>query len=904
VIQRHIEDGDTAPFAELAVGDKRYRYASLAAAARVFGLAELTALPFTLRILAENLLRRDFAADPITAIARLKALTRREHDLEIPFYPARVLLQDLLGIPVMVDFAGLRTAIAQAGGDPERVNPHIPVDFVVDHSIIADAAGCADAAKRNSAIQYARNRERFEFLAWCQSTFRNFRVVPPDSGIVHQINVEQLARVVWTNASEAALTAYPDTMLCNDSHATMANGIGVLGWGVGGIEAEAAMLGRPLMVRVPEIVGIEVTGALPSAVTATDLVLTIAEQLRKLGVVGKFVEFHGAGLDRLSVADRVTIANMAPEFGATCVFFPVDQRCVDYLGFTARAGSDIDLVKAYTRAQGLWRDATTPAPHFDTRVTIALDAIERCLAGPRRPHERVPLGSVASRFLAEMPSLAHDGRTAPSARVAIDAGGNTLGDGDIVIAAITSCTNTSNPTNMVMAGLIARNAHAHGLSVPAFVKTSFAPGSRVVMDYLERAGLRAPLEALGFHLVGFGCTTCNGNSGPLHPEIERAVETHGLVSVAVISGNRNFEGRVHPRARAAYLASPPLVIAYAIAGTITRDLTTEPLGNDSAGRPVYLRDIWPSSDEVAQVLTSSHTSELYRSRYRDLFTGPPQWQTLRRAPSTLFPWSSTSTFIRMPPFFDGLPAAPQAPAPLTGMRALAILGDTITTDHLSPNNTIGSKSVAAKYLTERGVAPADFQTYGFRRGNHEMALRGTFASGRLKNEMVQGREGPYTILQPDGIEIPIFDAAEVYRTRGVPLLVIAGREYGAGSSRDWAAKGPALLGVRVVVAESFERIHRSNLVGMGVLPVALDGPRRADLKLNGTETFDVVAHGDDIVPGAKLRLTIRRTDGTSTDVPVVCRIDTTEELNYYRHGGLLPAVYRDLLASLPSRGAP
>jgi aconitate hydratase len=882
-----------------------YRYFSLPAAAENPAYAGLARLPFSLRILAENLLRHEVDAglspggQAGAALAEmLEALARGDRGFEIPFHPARVLLQDLLGVPVMVDFAALREAIAEAGGDPQRVNPQIPVDFVVDHSIIADVAGSADAAQRNVEIEFARNRERFAFLAWCQGAFKNFRVVPPDSGIVHQINVERLARVVWTDERDGVALAYPDTMVCNDSHSTMVNGIGVLGWGVGGIEAEAAMLGRALMLRVPDVLGVRVTGELPAGATATDLVLTITEQLRRVGVVGKFVEFYGPGLDALPVADRATIANMAPEYGATSVFFPVDQKCLDFLAFTGRDAAGVALTKAYTQAQGLWRDAATPAPQFAASIDLDLGRVERCLAGPRRPQERVGIGDVAAKFLADMPTLARDARASPSRRVAVPGHDFTLGDGDVVIAAITSCTNTSNPSNMIAAGLLARNAVARGLAARPWVKTSFAPGSKVVMEYLQRAGLYSPLAELGFQLVGFGCTTCNGNSGPLSSGIETAIRSEQLVSVAVLSGNRNFEGRVHPHARAAYLASPPLVVAYAIAGSIMRDLETEPLGNDAADEPVYLRDIWPSAEEVADTLRASLTPELYRTSYENLFEGAAEWRALRGEAAPLFHWSPDSTFLRKPPFFEGISREVAPLRPLTGMRALAILGDMVTTDHLSPNNTIATDSVAAKYLTDRGVKPADFQTYGFRRGNHEMALRGTFASSRLKNGMVPGSEGAYTSLQPEGTTLPIFEAAEIYRDRGVPLILFAGREYGAGSSRDWAAKGPALLGVKVVVAESFERIHRSNLVGMGILPLELKGIKRVDLRIDGSEVFDMSVNAQVLQPGVELNLVIRRTSGATEDVKVDCRIDTAEELAYYLHGGILPFVYRELVSQI------
>ncbi|HKA43447.1 MAG TPA: aconitate hydratase AcnA [Burkholderiales bacterium] len=884
-----------ATLRELAVGGATYRYYSLAAASQAAGLDGLARLPFSLRILAENLLRH--GKDATELAGRLAALARGERGFEIPFRPARVLLQDLLGVPVMVDFAALREAVAAAGGDPFDVNPAIPVDFVIDHSIIADVAGASDAQRRNVEIEYARNRERFAFLAWCQNAFRNFRVVPPDSGIVHQINVERLARVAWTQRLNGEDLVCPDTLVCNDSHATMVNGIGVLGWGVGGIEAEAAMLGRPLSMRVPEVLGIRVTGELPAGATATDLVLTIAERLRNVGVVGKFVEFHGAGLEALPVADRATIANMAPEYGATCVFFPVDQKCIDYLALTGRDAATVGIAAACMKALGLWRDAGTATPRFDADVELDLAAVERSLAGPRRPQQRVALAKVARGFASELSTLARDARST-CARVPVAGRDYTLGDGDVVIAAITSCTNTSNPANMIAAGLLARNAAARGLTPRPWVKTSFAPGSKAVVEYLRRAGLDTPLEALGFHLVGFGCTTCNGNSGPLAPEIEAAIRTGQLVAAAVLSGNRNFEGRVHPLARAAYLASPALVVAYAIAGRVTLDLEAEPLGIDRRGDSVWLCDVWPSAEDLARTLAACVTPDVYRSSFEGLFEGAPEWQALRGASSALFPWRQDSTFLRRPPFFEGLSREPSRITELGGMRPLAILGDMVTTDHLSPNNTIAPDSVAARYLTERGVAAADFQTYGFRRGNHEMALRGTFASSRLKNAMTPREEGPYTRLEPDGTVMPIFDAAQVYRSRGVPLILIAGREYGAGSSRDWAAKGPALLGVRAVVAESFERIHRSNLVGMGILPLELRGTRREDLQLDGTETFDVAGLDDDLQAQAALSLRVRRSTGSMDQFAVTCRIDTDEELLYYRHGGILPYVYRELVSQI------
>ena len=881
---------------DLDVDGVRHRYASLRAAAAQPALAGLATLPFSLRILAENLLRH--AASPEVSADMLPALARGERGIEIPFWPARVLLQDMLGVPVMVDLAALRDAVAVAGGDPQTVNPRIPVDFVIDHSLVADISGRADAAQRNVEIEYARNRERFAFLAWCQGAFRNLRVVPPDSGIVHQINVERLARVVWTREADGGTLAYPDTLVCNDSHTPMINGIGVLGWGVGGIEAEAAMLGRALTLRVPEVVGVRVTGALAAGTTATDLVLTITQQMRRHGVVGKFVEFYGDGLDSLPVSERATIANMAPEYGATCVYFPLDQACLDYLAFTGREAAVVRLVRTYAEAQGLWRDGNTATPQYDTMIELDLSKVEPCLAGPRRPQERVPLGEVAAGFAREMNTLARDGRAAPGKRVTLDGGSATLGDGDIVIAAITSCTNTSNPANMITAGLVARNALARGLTAKPWIKTSFAPGSKVVLDYLQRAGLYDPLAALGFQLAGFGCTTCNGNSGPLAAEIEAAVKEHELVSVAVLSGNRNFEGRVHPFARAAYLASPPLVVAYAIAGSITCDLATMPLGHDSHGAPVYLRELWPAPAEVATLLAANLTPQMYRDSYEHLFDGTPEWRALRGEASALFAWDDHSTFLRRPTYFDDVPAAPAALTDLHGLRPLAILGDMITTDHLAPAGRISRDSPAGRYLHAHNTPASEFHSYGIRRGNHEVAMRATLAAPRLKNEMLPGSEGGNTKLQPDGNTLAIFDAAEIYRSRGEAAIIIAGREYGAGSSRDWAAKGPAMIGVRAVVAESYEKIHRSNLVGMGVLPLAFLSTTRSALQLDGSETFDVIGIASGLAPHATLTLRIHRADGAAIDVAVEACIDTAEELTAYRHGGILPQVYREFVADL------
>ncbi|KPK19467.1 MAG: aconitate hydratase [Betaproteobacteria bacterium SG8_41] len=891
-----MTDLQRATLDQFDVDGTAYCYHSLPKLAAQAEMPGFDTLPFSLRILAENLLRH--AGEPDVAPGMLEAIARGERGFEIPFRPARVLLQDGLGVPAMVDLAALRDAIAAAGGDPLTVNPRIPVDFVIDHSLVADVAGAPDAARRNIEIEYARNRERFAFLAWCQGAFRNVRVVPPDSGIVHQLNVERFARVVWSAPADGGCMAYPDTVICNDSHTPMVNGIGVVGWGVGGIEAEAAMLGHPLPLRVPEVVGVRVSGALPLGATATDLVLTITELLRRHGVVGKFVEFFGPGLDAFPVADRVTVSNMAPEYGATCVFFPLDEKCLDYLALTGRDAETVALARAYTQRQGLWRDGATPALRFDVVVDLDLARVERCIAGPRRPQDRVPLEQAAARFKDAVSSLARDGRAEPTRRAPVEGRDYKLGDGDVVIAAITSCTNTSNPANMIAAGLLARNAVSRGLASKPWVKTSLAPGSKVVMAYLERAGLVAPLEKLGFHLVGFGCTTCNGNSGPLAPEIEGAVTRGELVSVAVLSGNRNFEGRVHPLAQAAYLASPPLVVAYAIAGTMSRDLSTEPLGSGAGGEPVHLKDVWPDPEEVAKTLAACVSADLYRSSYEGLFEGAPEWRALRGDAPPLFPWQSDSTFLRRPPFFDGVGAQPAPMRDLKGMRVLAMLGDMVTTDHMSPSGAIPLDSPTGRYLTERGLRPADFQSYVSRRGNHEVGVRSTFGSARLKNKLVAGQQGAFTRLQPEGKVLPIYDAAEVYRARGVPLIVIAGRDYGAGSSRDWAAKGPALLGVRAVLAQSFERIHRSNLVGMGVLPLEFrEGDSAERLGIDGTETFDLVGLGQGLEPLQDMELMAHRASGAAQRIPVRVRIDTPRELEYFQHGGILPYVLRDALAA-------
>jgi len=881
----------------LEVGDRRYDYFSLPEAAARLG--EVDALPFTLKILLENLLRHEDGrtVTPTQIRALVDWLGERRSEAEIAYRPARVLMQDFTGVPAVVDLAAMRDAMVTLGGDAGRINPLSPVDLVIDHSVQVDVFGRADAYRRNVEIEYARNRERYAFLRWGSEAFTNFRVVPPGTGICHQVNLEYLAQTVWTATDGNREVAFPDTLVGTDSHTTMVNGLAVLGWGVGGIEAEAAMLGQPISMVIPEVVGFRLLGELPEGATATDLVLTVTQMLRAKGVVGKFVEFFGPGLDHLPLADRATIANMAPEYGATCGFFPIDSVTLDYLRLTGRDPERIALVEAYAKAQGLWRDAGTPDPEFTEVVELDLSTVEPSLAGPRRPQDRVPLGGVKAAFAEALPSLAGD--SAADARQPVEGTDYALRHGDVVIAAITSCTNTSNPGVMIAAGLLAEKAVEKGLRTKPWVKTSLAPGSRVVSDYLERAGLRPALDALGFELVGYGCTTCIGNSGPLPEAIARAIGEGRLVAAAVLSGNRNFEGRIHPLVKANYLASPPLVVAYALAGSLTRDLVAEPLGKDRDGNPVYLRDIWPTPAEVAEAVRRAVTREMFERSYADIFAGDAQWAAIGGAAAGLtYDWDPASTYVRRPPYFDGMPReAPARLSDIRGARLLALLGDSITTDHISPAGTIPVDSPAGRYLIAHGVEPRDFNSYGARRGNHEVMMRGTFANIRLRNEMVPGREGGWTRLMPEGEIMPIFDAAMAYRERGTPLLVIGGREYGTGSSRDWAAKGTLLLGVRAVIAESFERIHRANLVGMGVLPLTFpEGVTRATLGLDGSETFDLTGLEEGLRPRATLRLTILRADGSRQEVALLCRLDTEDEVEYYRHGGILHYVLRQLLA--------
>ncbi len=881
----------------LVAEGRTYDYYSIDAAAES-GLGDLARLPFSLKVLLENLLRwedgRTVTVDDIKAMAAW--LKDRQSSREIAFRPARVLMQDFTGVPAIVDLAAMRDAMAAQGGDPRRINPLSPVDLVIDHSVMVDRFGSSDAMRFNVEREFERNMERYAFLRWGQSAFDNFRVVPPGTGICHQVNLEYLAQVVWYT-QERALNpvSYPDTLVGTDSHTTMVNGLAVLGWGVGGIEAEAAMLGQPISMLIPKVVGFRLFGSMKEGTTATDLVLTVTQMLRKKGVVGKFVEFFGDGLDSLSLPDRATIANMAPEYGATCSIFPVDAETIRYLRFTARAPERIALVEAYAKSQGMWRETGAPEPLYSDIVELDLGSVEPSLAGPKRPQDRIALSQAAESFRQAV-AAEDPGGTRRSVKVAD--GGYELEDGAVVIAAITSCTNTSNPSVLIAAGLLARKAVEKGLKTKPWVKTSLAPGSQVVAEYLMAADLQPALDSLGFNIAGFGCTTCIGNSGPLDPEISAAIDKANLVVASVLSGNRNFEGRIHPQTRTNYLASPPLVVAYALAGNMNVDLYKDPLGKGSDGRPVYLKDLWPSAEEVRETIRTVLSPRMYKERYADVFTGPEQWRAIALKESLTYPWDESSTYVQNPPYFTAGAAEPKPAQDIVGARPLAILGDSVTTDHISPAGSIKPDSPAGKYLIERGVKPADFNSYGARRGNHEVMMRGTFANIRIRNEMVPGIEGGFTRLQPQGVTMPIYDAAMAYQEKDTPLVIIAGKEYGTGSSRDWAAKGTRLLGVKAVVVESFERIHRSNLVGMGVLPLQFkEGTDRKTLRLDGAETYDVLGIAAGLEPGKELTLRIRYGDGRSLDVPVVCRIDTADELEYFRAGGILQHVLRRLRAA-------
>ena len=878
----------------LKVDGAKYDYFSLREA-EANGLEGISSLPFSLKVLLENLLRhedgRSVTADDIRAMAGW--LKERKSDREIAFRPARVLMQDFTGVPAVVDLAAMRDAMAKLGGDPCKINPLAPVDLVIDHSVMVDAFGSAQAFQINVEKEYERNGERYAFLRWGAGAFDNFRVVPPGTGICHQVNLEYLAQTVWTRANGGNPVAFPDTLVGTDSHTTMVNGLSVLGWGVGGIEAEAAMLGQPISMLIPEVVGFRLTGELRDGVTATDLVLTVTEMLRRAGVVGKFVEFYGEGLGNLPLEDRATIANMAPEYGATCGFFPIDKETLAYLGATARKKRRIALVEKYAKAQGLFRNAKTPDPVFSKTLNLDLGDVEPSIAGPKRPQDRVPL-SRAARAFAETLDKEYGKGAEAGLRVPVQGKNFDLGHGDVVIAAITSCTNTSNPSVMVAAGLLARNAVERGLSVKPWVKTSLAPGSQVVTDYLEKAGLQDDLDNLGFNLVGYGCTTCIGNSGPLPEEISHTIHTHHLAVASVLSGNRNFEGRVNHDVRANYLASPPLVVAYALAGSVTVDLATEPLGTDQDGNPVYLKDLWPSAKDIAKVVRKAVKKSMFKQRYGDVFRGDPEWRAIPVKGGLTYAWDPHSTYVQNPPYFEGMSLTPAPVSDIEGARILGLFLDSITTDHISPAGGIRKDSPAGRYLIEHGVAVHDFNSYGSRRGNHEVMMRGTFANTRIRNQMVPGVEGGVTVHYPSGERLPIYDAAMRYQNEGVPLVVFAGKEYGTGSSRDWAAKGTRLLGVRAVIAESFERIHRSNLIGMGVLPLLFaEGMSWQALELKGDETVGLKGLAD-LKPMQWLEADISYADGSTRAVPLRAAIDTFDELDYFRNGGILHYVLRAL----------
>ena len=878
----------------LTVDGKNYSYYSLEAAAAA-GLKGIERLPNSLKVLLENLLRwedgRTVSVDDVKAMSGW--LAERKSSREIAYRPARVLMQDFTGVPAVVDLAAMRDAMVDMGGDAKKINPLSPVDLVIDHSVMIDNFGKADSFAKNVALEYERNGERYAFLRWGAAAFSNFRVVPPGTGICHQVNLEYLAQTVWTQDGDGTTYAYPDTLVGTDSHTTMVNGLAVLGWGVGGIEAEAAMLGQPVSMLIPEVVGFKLNGKLREGMTATDLVLVVTQMLRKKGVVNKFVEFYGPGLDSLSLADRATIANMAPEYGATCGFFPVDKETINYLTFTGRDAARIKLVEAYAKAQGMWRDENTPDPVFTDTMELDMSTVEPSLAGPKRPQDRVLLSAAKAGFEKALPELSGPKNAKNGVKVA--SGDYTLKNGDVVIAAITSCTNTSNPAVLVAAGLLARNAVAKGLKVQPWVKTSFAPGSQVVTDYMVAAGLQAPLDQLGFTLAGYGCTTCIGNSGPLPEAVSDAIDSGDLTVTAVLSGNRNFEGRVHAQVKANYLASPPLVVAYALAGSLLLDLTSEPLGMGTDG-PVYLKDVWPSNQEITDTIRKTLTRKMFVERYANVFQGDADWQRMGSSAGLTYKWQPGSTYVKHAPYFDELPKEAGGFTDIQGARPLAILGDSITTDHISPAGSIKKDGPAGNYLLEHQVRPDDFNSFGARRGNHEIMMRGTFANIRLKNEAAPGTSGGMARLMPEGKVMPIYDAAVEYKTRGTPLVIFAGKEYGTGSSRDWAAKGTMLLGIKAVVVESFERIHRSNLVGMGVLPLQfLEGTTRQTLKLDGSETVDLAGIAGGIQPRMTVKMTVTRASGEKVMVDLLCRIDTLDEVEYYRHGGILPYVLRGLL---------
>jgi aconitate hydratase len=869
----------------LTVDGKDYVYYSLPIAAKALGF-DIDKMPFSQKILFENLLRCEdndtVTKADIEAFASWMKAKQSSH--EIAYRPARVLMQDFTGVPAVVDLAAMRDAVKRKHANPDVINPLSPVDLVIDHSVMVDAYGTSTSYAENVALEMDRNKERYEFLRWGQQAFDNFRVVPPGTGICHQVNLEYLAQVVWTKEHDGVTVAYPDTLVGTDSHTTMVNGLGVLGWGVGGIEAEAAMLGQPVSMLIPDVIGFKLEGVLQEGVTATDLVLTAVEMLRKKGVVNKFVEFYGEGVANLSLADRATIANMAPEYGATCGIFPIDDETLNYLHLTGREEDRIALVGAYAKAQHMWR--TDVEPVCTDTLALDLSTVQPCIAGPKRPQDRIALSAAKASFANGFEGLSGDA-------VSVVGKDFSLHNGDVVIAAITSCTNTSNPSVMIAAGLVARKARALGMKVKPWVKTSLAPGSKIVTEYLNHSNLSADLDAMGFNLVGYGCTTCIGNSGPLMPEIEQTVKDENLVVCSVLSGNRNFEGRVHALVKANYLASPPLVVAYALAGSLNVDISKDPLGEDKNGKPVYLKDIWPSNEEIKAVMQSSITREMFRKKYADVFAGDAEWQAIKIPSSNTYTWEAKSTYVQHPPFFADTVGI-NGSTDIVGAKLLAMLGDSVTTDHISPAGNISATSPAAVYLKAHGVEKADFNSYGSRRGNHEVMMRGTFANIRIKNEIAAGTEGGVTVYLPTGEVMPIYDASMLYQAAGVPLIVVAGKEYGTGSSRDWAAKGTRLLGVKAVIAESFERIHRSNLVGMGILPLTFkDGATRATLGLTGKETFALRGLAT-LKPACDITCDITRENGVVETITLLCRIDTQNELSYYRNGGILQFVMQGL----------
>ena len=877
----------------MKVGGVSYDYYSIPAAAAVVG--DVSRLPYSMKVLLENLLRFEDGGFTVST-DDIQALVNWQHDpkstREIQYRPARVLMQDFTGVPCVVDLAAMRDAMTRLGGDAQKINPLVPVHLVIDHSVMVDEFGTPKAFENNVELEYQRNGERYDFLKWGSKSLDNFKVVPPGTGICHQVNLENIAQTIWTSvAADGATIAYPDTCVGTDSHTTMVNGLGVLGWGVGGIEAEAAMLGQPVSMLIPEVVGFKLTGTLAEGITATDLVLTCTQMLRAKGVVGRFVEFYGPGLDALSLADRATIANMAPEYGATCGFFPIDDATLDYMRLTGRSEAAIALTETYAKTQGFWRHADAVDPVFTDTLVLDMSSVVPSLAGPKRPQDKVILTEVDDVFNADLvKTYKHDG----AKRVPVEGASHDIGDGDVVIAAITSCTNTSNPSVLVAAGLVARKARAFGLKPKPWVKTSLAPGSQVVTDYLDRAGLTADLDAVGFNLVGYGCTTCIGNSGPLAEPISKAINANDIVAASVISGNRNFEGRVSPDVRANFLASPPLVVAYALKGTVTQDFTTTPIGQATDGSDVYLKDIWPTNQEVAATMAANIDRDMFQSRYANVFTGDARWQAINVAGSDTYRWRAGSTYVANPPYFDGMTMTPAPVTDIVDARPLAILGDSITTDHISPAGSIKADSPGGKFLMEHQVSRADFNSYGARRGHHEVMMRGTFANIRIKNEMVPGIEGGMSRYGSD--VMPIYDAAMRHKADGTPLVVIAGQEYGTGSSRDWAAKGTNLLGVRAVIVESFERIHRSNLVGMGVLPLQfIDGQTRASLGLTGDDSFTITGVAD-LSPRQTVAVQVTRADGSQFSFDTLCRIDTANEVEYFMNGGILHYVLRKLAA--------